>query len=639
MRSFSLAVDGAVVFALSFAYTLPMAADLLDDHFMHVAWGRQLLAGRLPLRDMVEPGLPLQAALSAAAELAFGYRLLSEGVIVAAALATGALLTFVLARRASGSTWLGLLAALFQIAIAPRTYSYPKILVYAAGLALLWAYIDRPSRGRATVLAGAIAVAFFLRHDHGLYLGLIAVAVVGVRHAPEWHLARRRVVMLAAVCAVAVAPYLAYVHAYVGLDGYLRDLLAFGNREYQQNRFERWPRWPIRSPGDLAAWNAEGPTTATIGIRWSPDATEESRREAAARHKLQVPDEGPVESGRYLLTDVTPENGLALVTNAAIEDTSGLDRGTGFIAVPGFWVGPLHVLPRLDSLEAAAALLFFAYLGIVMLAIVGLSRPGLERGPLGEWERLKVAAVVLVALVTGAAFLREPLPVRVGDAVVAPLVLAAWCSGRWVIGRHAGLRGWPRAARAALALLILLPVARSVAVVGAVPSRLEGAGLLTGAAPRSSWTSTWRRLSMSPPFDAWDAAGSARHRAVRYVRACTAPREPLLVLWFAPHLYYYADRPFAGRLGFYMEGYWTSEEHERVNLSRIERERPVLAISEAGHEASDLHTYPALVAYLAEFYSPIGELPDNDGSVIRVLARKDRPPTSTDAELGWPCYR
>jgi hypothetical protein len=144
---------------------------------------------------------------------------------------------------------------------------------------------------------------------------------------------------------------------------------------------------------------------------------------------------------------------------------------------------------------------------------------------------------------------------------------------------------------------------------------------------------------MSPPFDAWDAAGSARHRAVRYVRACTAPREPLLVLWFAPHLYYYADRPFAGRLGFYMEGYWTSEEHERVNLSRIERERPVLAISEAGHEASDLHTYPALVAYLAEFYSPIGELPDNDGSVIRVLARKDRPPTSTDAELGWPCYR
>lgn len=176
-------------------------------------------------------------------------------------------------------------------------------------------------------------------------------------------------------------------------------------------------------------------------------------------------------------------------------------------------------------------------------------------------------------------------------------------------------------------------------MVGAVPSRLEGAGVLTGTAPRSDWTSTWRTLSTSPPFDAHDQIGNARQRAIRYVRACTAPQEPLLVLWFAPHLYYYADRPFAGRLGFYMEGYWTSEEHERRNLARIERDRPVLALSEVEHEETDLHTYPALAAYLARFYSPIGELPDNDGSIIRVLARKDRSPTSTDTALGWPCYR
>jgi hypothetical protein len=638
MRPVTVAA-GLFVCLLSFGYTLPMAADLLDDHFMHVSWGRQLLAGRLPLRDMVGLGLPLQSALSATAELALGYRLLSEGMVVAGAFATGAVLTFALATRASGSPWIGLMAAVFQIAISPRTYSYPKILVYAVGIVLVWAYIDRPSRARIAALAAAIVVAFLLRHDHGLYLGFVAAVVVGMRHVYEWRLGCLRVGMLAAIVVAAMTPYLAYVHAYSGIDAYVRDLLAFAGREYQQNRFERWPGWPITSIDDLARWSPNGPSTATIGVRWSADATDERRRAAAATHKLQVPGSGPVESGRYLLTDITPSNGLALVTNAAVEDTSGIDRATGFVAVRGFWLGSLHLLPRLDNPEAAAAALLFTYLTIVVLAFVALVRPRAEPGPMGDWERLQVAAVVLIALATGAAFLREPLPVRIGDAVVAPLVLAAWCAGRWVIGRHAGSPMWARAGRIVAALLILLPVGRSVAVVGAVPSKLEGAGLLPGTAPRSSWTSTWQRLSTSPPFDGGDAAASARQHAIRYVRACTAPQEPLLVLWFAPQFYYYADRPFAGRLGFYMEGYWTSEDHQRVNLARLERDRPVLAISEAGHEESDLRTYPALLTYLAEFYSPIGELPDNDGSVIRVLARKDRPPTSTDEELGWPCYR
>jgi len=56
---------------LIFAATLvfeAVSANLINDPFMHVAWGRQILAGDLPLRDVVEPGTPLQAVLSAVAE-------------------------------------------------------------------------------------------------------------------------------------------------------------------------------------------------------------------------------------------------------------------------------------------------------------------------------------------------------------------------------------------------------------------------------------------------------------------------------------------------------------------------------------------------------------------------------------------
>ena len=66
-----------MIFAAAFVYVLPEATELIDDHFMHVAWGRQLLYGRWFIRDMAVLGLPLQSALSAAFEWAVGYRLLS----------------------------------------------------------------------------------------------------------------------------------------------------------------------------------------------------------------------------------------------------------------------------------------------------------------------------------------------------------------------------------------------------------------------------------------------------------------------------------------------------------------------------------------------------------------------------------
>ena len=181
-----------------------------------------------------------------------------------------------------------------------------------------------------------------------------------------------------------------------------------------------------------------------------------------------------------------------------------------------------------------------------------------------------------------------------------------------------------------MALVLLLIVARSVVVVGHVPSRLPRA---------EDWSSLQRQLWASPPFEAWGAHATAKYKAVRYIRDCTFENEPLLVLWFAPDLYYYADRPFGSRLGFYMEGYWASPVHERANIAAIERDRPLLAVVEAGREATDLYTYPQLLAYVEEHYSPIGELPSPGGNPIRVLARNDHSPVSIDAELGWPCYR
>ena len=613
----------------SFLYFLSAATGFSDDHFMHVVWGRQILEGRLFVRDMAPLGMPLQYAVSAAMEQVVGYRLLSEGLIIGTAFAGGAVLTFILARRVSHSLWIGAAAAVMLALAGPRTYSYPKIVVYAAGIALLWRYIDRPITARAVALAIAVAAAFYLRHDHGLYLGAVTLAVLMLRHRHQWRVGIRRCAAVSALSLAAVSPYLLFIERTWGLGAYLDDVRAVAAREYHQNRFESWPRWPLTAVDDLVRWSPPD-APVTIGVRWNPDASPTSRREAARRYGLRVPPEGRVRSGRFMLNDVSPGNVFALIRDPAIDDTAGIDRSRGRVDLPGLRIGSLHLLAGLDTAPEAAAFLFYLLIVTVLLALVALLSRRIP-GPIGERERLKIATVVLVAVVTLFGFIREPLAIRIADAMVAPLVLTAWLAAAFLTSRRmSGTAAWRRAARSIVALVLLLLFARSVVVVGHVRARL----------PRGDdWSSMQRQLWMSPPFAAWGAHGTAKYRAVRFIRDCTREREPLLVLWFAPDLYYYADRPFGGRLGFYMEGYWTSPDHERANIAAIDRDRPLLAVVEAGREATDLYTYPQLLEYIDRHYSPIGELPSPGGNAIRVLARTDRQPVSIDAELGWPCYR
>jgi hypothetical protein len=617
---------GLAIFVLAFLYRLPDATALINDHFMHLVFGRQLLWGRLPVRDAVSLGMPLQTGLSAASEWLVGYRLLSEGLVISIAFAAAAVVTFTVIHRATGSQLIAAAGALLEVAIAPRTYSYPKVIVYAAGIFLLWRYVDRPSNRRVVALGVATALAFYLRHDHGLFLGLVAVAVIAMRHGRLVRGTARQVAVLAVTCVLLVAPFFAYVEAFGSVSSYVEDLRQFSARERTSNPFE-WPSWPLKSAGSIARWTSALDRAVPIGIRWNPAASDASRREAAGRYGLEVPATGPVESGRFALYDPSTPNGRALMNDPVIEDTSGIDRLTGEVHVPGWYLGPVRLLAGIDSASSSAALLFFLFLLLPAAAVVALARNRQPAGPLGQWERIKITAVILVAILTFVGFVRQALDARIGDAVVAPVILGAWLSARF-LGGASPL--WSRVARVAILVVVLIPVTRSIVVAGGVEARLLRAEPVDV---------TWRQLVTSPPFDAWPARGSAKYRIVRYVRECTGPREPLLVLWGGPEMYYYADRPFAGRIGLHMEGYHSSDANQRGNSTALERDRPTVVISEPGRELMDLASHPSALEFLARHYRPLGDLPVNDGTVLRVFGRTDRPSTSTHPDVGWPCYR
>jgi hypothetical protein len=69
-------------------------------------------------------------------------------------------------------------AAACALAIEPRLYGYPKVLVCVVAVWLAFRYVDRPGRVPAVALGAWGGVGFLFRHDLGVYLALFAAVTL-----------------------------------------------------------------------------------------------------------------------------------------------------------------------------------------------------------------------------------------------------------------------------------------------------------------------------------------------------------------------------------------------------------------------------------------------------------------------------
>ena len=224
-----------------------------DDHYVHLAGAQQMLHGEWPSRDFVDLGAPLTYAISAAAQAIFGQRQLTEALLMALAFGLGAVLTIRAGVALTGSVLLAMAAALIEVLVYPRTYGYPKIVLYAmAAVVLLW-YASRPTRVRLIGLAALIAVAALVRHDHGLYIGIASVAAVALSPLPtdrfrgpstpltaspsaSLRASGVSVAMLAAAVLVFMLPYLIYLQTVDGIVAHLQRAAQFTALEVPRQR-------------------------------------------------------------------------------------------------------------------------------------------------------------------------------------------------------------------------------------------------------------------------------------------------------------------------------------------------------------------------------------------------------------------
>jgi hypothetical protein len=250
-------ITAAAVFVFAALWQFLTYNGFPNDHYFHVARARQMLLGEWPVRDFVDPGAPLQYVISAVSRWMFGDVAGPELLVVALGVAVGAAATVICASWLSRSLIVGAAVAVLEVLASPRSYSYPKMLLYGLAGCVIVAVASNATRTRLVIAASLTAVAFLMRHDHGVFIGLASTAAV-VLSAPDPARAIRRLALYAGAVAVLLAPWAVWVQYYQGLVPYFEMGVAVSRREADISLLRDWPQLQfadgLTTTANLQAW-------------------------------------------------------------------------------------------------------------------------------------------------------------------------------------------------------------------------------------------------------------------------------------------------------------------------------------------------------------------------------------------------
>jgi hypothetical protein len=216
---------------LAFAFRFLTLGRIENDHFVMLARAQQVLFGDWPIRNFEDPGQPLFYLLTSAVAAVSGHVLATNVVLCITLQAIAASCTYLLARRASNSTAIGVAAALVAIISAPRLYNTTKIIVPVVAILLQWRYAEAPRRGRLLALAAWTAIAFLLRHDYVIYVVASTFVLLAVLHRSRPREAVRETAIYGIAALLVASPWLLYVQWNEGLIEYAGAAIRFVQSE------------------------------------------------------------------------------------------------------------------------------------------------------------------------------------------------------------------------------------------------------------------------------------------------------------------------------------------------------------------------------------------------------------------------
>jgi len=611
--------------------------DFRNDHFDHLSKARQVLAGELPERDFYDDGRPLTIYVSAALQR-LSPTLLPELILGAGALAGGAVFVYLLARALSGSTLLGACAAFLTMAMRPRFYNYPKVLLFPLALCLLFRYFDRPTKGRLAQLAIMTGVAFLFRHDYGVYVAFASVCGV-----VAFHRGREALMPLALYVSIglaSVAPYLVWLVS--------QGRLVPAGSEVLTSVGTRMPGI-VRTAVHLNLSHGFfeiAPMTATIGIRWAQDVTPDRRQLLEHQYGLEPVESKPDgRSFRYSLGYPSQAQLRRLLNDPAVEDTGGIDRHRVEVldtrwrhwqaAVPLLRVKAANIFP---SAADAQGWIYYVFLLSVPITLLILWRSSVRSV---EHETVKVLSLaILCAVLHQLLILSErgvDLEARLPDVVAPTAVLVAW-----IVRRVAQLvrRDMKTAAWVARAVIVttLITVAMITWWGVAMYAETTFRRVVTAGFTHPSALAAVARVIHRPPIDYWTGGKNTGTAALaRYVARCLSPEDRLLAIAYIPEVFYLSNRLFAGGTNsFVPNGFSLRDEQVLARLK--DQSVPVVVIDENYRQFFEAG-WPSLGRYVASRYRDGGLTGFGDSEYhFRILTDTERQPTRMDIEWGLPCF-
>jgi hypothetical protein len=631
---------------LTFAFRWLNLTEFVNDHFDHVSLAQQLRLGDLPVRDFVDEGMPLMYVVSAGAWSLLKSPFVAEAVVVSLGFAVAAALSFRLAAVISGSLLAAALAVAAQVALNPRTYSYPKLLVHAIALTVAWWALKRLTNWRIAGLAAATALGYYFRHDHALYIG---VATVALLLTAQWRAGLasvvRSTVLFGALAAAFVLPHLAYVQWAAGVPYYVQVILQYVSTESESGAY----RAPVPSL-DTAAGLWITPETRIVHIRWAPAVDDRTRTRLEARYRLGVVKHVEDRTWRYRATDTSETNLRSIRSDPSVEDTHGFDqlgRRERWNRLLTDW----QIGPGWRARENSVALIFWLYWILPVLALVMVvsrrARPpardsaptwkgGRYDGGQHDRETAIVVMLAVLALCSNVVFLRAPLEARLPDVGLSQTVLAAWIAATaW--------RWWPAPGmrRRVTRFIVVVATAKAliaVAVFGQTGQLLKAAGVFDGpGGVARRWHDITERLKDDTPGPVPSYPSAVLLPFIEYVRECTAPTDRLLYGWYSPELNVVTGRGFAGDHRRFYRRLTSWEQAETIR--HLKGQRIPFLIIPVDRRQWFARNYPDVWRYLEPRYVSMATIPPDDERGFEILRETSRTAPIVYKGTNWPCVR
>jgi hypothetical protein len=294
----------------------------------------------------------------------------------------------------------------------------------------------------------------------------------------------------------------------------------------------------------------------------------------------------------------------------------------------------MHLLPGLFTTPNALAFYYYVTFAVPLVGLLVLLVSAWQ-GALARTEGAVAAMSVLMSLVIVETLVRGSPDTRLPDVTSAVSITAAWAAAHLL---QRGTRA--RAYRLAVAIPLGLALVWSVGANANAAEALNATRILTGPAGIAWRFGQMKERLQQPPLATWRVDDTGYHALAHYAADCTQTNDRLLVTWFEPAIYFYADRDFAGGRVFFDGGWHDSIRDQQFTVDRLRQQRVPMVFVRDDFEVMYRKYFPLVAAYTDANYVKVAPTANaHDLAGYQVWIARSRQPVRSDPRFGLPCFR